>query len=244
MKKVIAVASGKGGVGKSTICCHLAKSFALKNKKTIIIETDAGLRGLDIFLNVKEIIYDLSDVLNKNCSIEDAIQKTPNFDNLYLLPAPFNFDFVLKDEDILNVCENLKKEFDYIIIDLKAGFKIAMEVKKTADIFLVVVTPDPVCVRDACFFSDFLEKDATKNFKVKLIINKIKKNFKKNSPFKTLDDIIDETKLQLIAAIPFSKDIEILTQNGNNLKKNSLPDKIFNAIAERLDEKNVKLLIC
>ena len=93
-------------------------------------------------------------------------------------------------------------------------------------------------------FSDFLEKDATKNFKVKLIINKIKKNFKKNSPFKTLDDIIDETKLQLIAAIPFSKDIEILTQNGNNLKKNSLPDKIFNAIAERLDEKNVKLLIC
>ena len=243
MKKIIAIASGKGGVGKSTICCHLGKALADKIEKTVLVETDAGLRGLDIFLNVEEIIYDLGDYIEKNCSLEETIHKTKYNDNLFLIPAPFNFNINLKYNQLENLCEELKKNFDNIIFDLKAGIEIALEIKDLVDLFLIVVTPDTVCVRDAALFTKFLKIGEKNTTKYRLIINKIKKNFKKSSPFKTLDDIIDETKLQLIGVLPFEKEVEIKTQLGKDLKFNTIPFKIFKAIANRTNNEYEKLII-
>lgn len=243
MKKIIAIASGKGGVGKSTICCHLGKALADKVEKTILIETDAGLRGLDIFLNVKDIVYDLGDFLEGNCSLKQAIQETDYNNNLFLLPAPFKFNISLNYENLKKICDELLKDFDNIILDLKAGIEIAIEVKKIVDLFLIVVTPDSVCVRDAAFFTKFLYSGLEEKPQIKLIINKLKKNFRKSSPFKTLDDIIDETKLQLIGVLPFEKEVEKKTQTGENLKFNTLPFKIFKAIANRVDNEYEKLIV-
>ena len=243
MKKIIAVASGKGGVGKSTICCHLGKALADRVEKTILIETDAGLRGLDIFLNVKDIVYDLGDYLEGNCSLKQAIQKTDYNDNLFLLPAPFNFNVNLKYENLKKICDEMLKDFDNIILDLKAGIEIAFEVKKIVNLFLIVVTPDSVCVRDATFFTKFLCDGLEERLKIRLIINKVKKNFRKSSPFKTLDDIIDETNLQLIGVLPFEKEIEKKTQMGENLKFNAISFKIFKAIANRVNNEYEKLIV-
>ena len=156
MSKIVAIASGKGGVGKSTICCHLGKALAERNEKTILVETDAGLRGLDIFLNVKEIIYDLGDVLSSSCDLEKAIHKT-QYENLFLLPAPLSFNVKIKFKDMLNLCKVLKQNFKNIILDLRAGIEIAVEVKEIVDLFLVVVTPNSVCVRDSSFLTNFLQ---------------------------------------------------------------------------------------
>ena len=242
MNKIIAVASGKGGVGKSTICCHLGKALAKRDEKTILVEIDFGLRGLDIFLNVKEIIYDLGDVLNGSCELEKAIHKTP-YENLFLLPAPLSFNVKIKFEDMLKICNILKQSFKNIVLDLKAGIEIAVEVKEIVDLFLVVVTPNSVCVRDSSFLTNFLQINELEKPKVRLIINKISRNFRKISPFQTLDDIIDETKIQLIGAIPYNKNIEKTTQFGSNFKKNSKPYKIFNAISKRVCNEHTKLII-
>ena len=243
MKKIVAVASGKGGVGKSTICCHLGKALANKVENTILVETDAGLRGLDIFLNIKDIIYDLGDFLQKNCSIHEIIYKTKYNDNLFLIPAPFNFNVNLKYNQLKNLCDELKENFDNIIFDLKAGIEIALEIKDIVDFFLIVVTPDAVCVRDAALFTKFLQTEEKNSTKYRLIINKIKKNFRKSSPFKTLDDIIDETKLQLIGAIPYEKEIEIKTQTGKDLKFNTVSFKVFKAVANRLNNEYAQLIV-
>ncbi len=240
--KIIAVASGKGGVGKSTICCHIGKAFANKNERTVLIETDVGLRGLDIFLNVKDIIYDLEDYFEDELKLEKIIYETPQ-NNLFLIPAPFNFDAKIKKENIVKLCEDLKKYFKNIIIDLKAGVEIALELKEIVNLFLIVVTPDAVSVRDASFFANFLEIENLQQTKIKLIINKINKSFNKNSNFKTLDDIIDETKIQLIGAIPFSEEIKNSTQCGLNLKQNKKPFKIFNAISNRINLEDEKLIL-
>lgn len=240
--KIIAVASGKGGVGKSTICCHIGKAFANKNERTVLIETDVGLRGLDIFLNVKDIIYDLEDYFEDELKLEKIIYETPQ-NNLFLIPAPFNFDAKIKKENIVKLCEDLKKYFKNIIIDLKAGIEIALELKEIVNLFLIVVTPDAVSVRDASFFANFLEIENLQQTKIKLIINKINKSFNKNSNFKTLDDIIDETKIQLIGAIPFSEEIKNSTQCGLNLKQNKKPFKIFNAISNRINLEDEKLIL-
>lgn len=242
MNNIIAVASGKGGVGKSTICCHIGKAFSNKNERTVLIETDVGLRGLDIFLNVKDIVYDLGDYIEGDLNLEKILYKTPH-NNLFLIPAPLNFNIKIKKEKIIKLCEELKKYFKNIIIDLKAGIEIALELKEIVNLFLIVVTPDAVSVRDASFFVNFLEIENLKKSNVKLIVNKINKNFNKNSNFKTLDDIIDETKIQLIGAIPFSEEIKSSIHYGLNLKQNKKPFKIFNAISNRINNQDEKLIL-
>ena len=239
---IIAVASGKGGVGKSTICCHIGKAFANKNERTVLIETDAGLRGLDIFLNVKEIVYDLGDYIENDINLEKILYKTPQ-NNLFLIPAPFSFNVKIKKERIIKLCEELKKYFKNIIIDLKAGIEIALKLKEIVNLFLIVVTPDIISVRDASIFTNSLEIENLQQTKIKLIINKINKSFNKNSYFKTLDDIIDETKIQLIGIIPFSREIENKTHCWLNLKQNKKPFKIFNAISSRINNENERLIL-
>lgn len=244
MKKIIALASAKGGVGKSTICCNLGKCFSNLGKKTLLVEMDVGLRGLDLYFNVKEIVYDLGDVLKKICSLKDSIISLKNHPNLFLIPAPFSFNLKITQNDLLDFFKSLKEfEFDYVLLDLKAGVDIAYLVKDFVDLFLVVVNPSLVCVRNSYFFNDFLQPEDEKKVKAKLIINKFKFNFKKQSTFKSLDDIIDETKLQLIGLIPDKKEIFKASQLGLNLKENKKPYKIFNAIAKRIEGIEQKLLI-
>ena len=179
MKKVIAVTCQKGGIGKSTICCHLGRAFAEQNKKTIVVETDICLKSLDIFFSVKDVVYDLSDILNKNCSLKDAILNVPNSKNLYFISSPLNHDINIYYKNILNLLINLKNEFDIIILDIKSQLIKNLNIKKLIDIFLLVTTPDEVCVRDCSFFATYLEKNLDKSQDIRLIIKKIKKNFKK-----------------------------------------------------------------
>ena len=243
MSKIIAVTSAKGGVGKSTICCNLGKAFSNLGKKTLLVELDIGLRGLDLYFNVKEIVYDLGDVLNGVCSLKNSIINLKNYNNLFLIPAPFNFNLKITKNSLMNFFSDLKEfKFDYVLLDLKAGVDIAYLVKEFVNLFLVVVNPSLVCIRNSYFFNNFLQLEKEKT-NAKLIINKFKFSFKKNSTFKTLDDIIDETKLQLIGLIPEKKEIFKSTQLGLNLKKNKKPFKIFNAIAKRIEGVEQKLLV-
>lgn len=241
MKSILAVASAKGGVGKSTICCHLGRCFAEKGEKTVIIETDFGLRVVDIFLDIKDIVYDLGDVIKNNCSVENATVKVN--DNLFVIPAPLNFDVKFNSENIARIYEYLKKNFDVIIIDVKAGADVALKIKDFVDIFLMVVTTDIVSVRDTAFLAEYIKNGGDNKYNFRLIINKIEKNFAKKSHFKNLDEIIDETNIRLIAAIPLNKDIKIFTQFGKKLKPGSLPKKIFLSLADRLNGKNSNIIL-
>ena len=103
MSKIIAIASSKGGVGKSTISNHLARTMADYGEKTILIETDSGLRGLDILLDMHNVIYDIYDVVKKKCKIEDAIQTSIYEKKLALLPAPINFQSKLEFSDLKSI---------------------------------------------------------------------------------------------------------------------------------------------
>ena len=206
-----------------------------------MVETDSGLRVLDIFLGVKDVVYDLGDVLKENCSLKEAILNVK--DNLFLLAAPFNFNTKLNSKTILKICNNLKELFDIVIIDVKTDPAFTFKIKSVVDFFLIVVNLDFVCVRDTAIFSNMLKNEIKGKPTLRLIVNKLKKNIKKTSPFNNLDDIIDETNLQLIGVLPFSKDIQHKTQHGKNLNPKSVLYKIFTAISNRIEGKNSDIII-
>ena len=174
MAKIIAVTSGKGGTGKSTVCAGLGYTLAKQGHRTLLIELDFGLRCLDIMFGMENSIeYDLGDVLSGKKKALEAITQVNMASNLNLLCAPKTLTSVSADQ-IIDICRSVKKYFEYIIIDTGAGINShVFDIVEQANLILVVSTPDPVCIRDASLMSDEFYNRGNKS--QRLIINKISK---------------------------------------------------------------------
>ncbi|MGL6015631.1 MAG: septum site-determining protein MinD, partial [Selenomonadaceae bacterium] len=152
MSEIIVITSGKGGVGKTTTTANLGVGLAIRGKKVVLIDTDTGLRNLDLLLGLENrIMYDLIDVTEGRVPYKKALVRHKKHDSLYLLPTS-----QIKDKTALNpaqlvaLCEELRQQFDYILIDCPAGieqgFKTAIA---AADCAIVVTMPEISAVRDA-----------------------------------------------------------------------------------------------
>ena len=88
MGEVIVITSGKGGVGKTTSTANIGTGLAMMGKKVVLIDTDIGLRNLDVIMGLENrIVYNLVDVVENNCRIKQALIKDKRYPNLYLLPS-------------------------------------------------------------------------------------------------------------------------------------------------------------
>ena len=152
MSQVIVVTSGKGGVGKTVFSANIGLGLAKLGNKVVLMDADIGLRNLDIALGLENrVVYDLVDVLNKECSLDTALLCEKHSENLFLLPASqMRERDSVTAEQLEDLCENLREEFDYIIVDcptgIDRGFKNAI---RCADRAIVVTTPDASAIRDA-----------------------------------------------------------------------------------------------
>ena len=152
MGEVIVVTSGKGGVGKTTTTANLGTGLSLLNKKVVLVDTDIGLRNLDVVLGLENrIVYNLVDVVEGNCKLAQALIKNKDNSNLYLIAAAQQRDKnAVNEEQMKKLTAELKEQFDYVIIDCPAGieqgFKNAIA---GADKAVVVTTPEVSAVRDA-----------------------------------------------------------------------------------------------
>ena len=243
MSKVIAVTSGKGGTGKSSICACLGYALAKKGHRTLIVELDIGLRCLDIMLGMKGTVpYDLGDVLNGNCDIYKATTVVKMANNLNFICAPSDPFATITAEQIKQITDEIRKYYEYIIIDTSAGInENVFDIVAQSDMILIVTTPDPICVRDAQMMSDEFYNRG--NQKQRLIINKVNKVMLSNKLVESLDDIIDTVGVQLIGVIPSDDSIGIATGKGMALEYNSLASLAFNAIAQRLKGDDVPMAI-
>lgn len=215
MGEVIVITSGKGGVGKTTTSANVGTALALLGKKVVLIDTDIGLRNLDVVLGLENrIVYDVVDVVEEKCRPNQAMIKDKRFDGLYLIPAAQTRDKnSVTPEQMKNLCEMLKKEFDYVIIDCPAGieqgFKNAIAGASRA---LVVTTPEVSAVRDADRIIGLLEANDIKD--IRLITNRLRIDMVKKGDMMNVDDIVDILAIKLIGVVPDDEDIITSTNRG------------------------------
>ncbi len=245
MSEVIVVTSGKGGVGKTTTTANLGAGLAALGKKVVLIDTDIGLRNLDILLGLEErIVYDLVDVVNGICKPKEALINDKRFDGLSLMPAAQTKDKDSVTEDQMKeLCERLKKDFDFIIIDCPAGveqgFKNAIA---GADKAFVVTNPEMPAVRDADRIIGLLEANEIDEHY--LIINRLRPDMIKRGDMMNVDDIIDILNIDLIGIVPDDESIIISANKGEPavLTPKSIAGQGYRNIAKRLTGENVRLM--
>lgn len=242
MSKIIAVTSGKGGTGKSTVCAGLGYTLAKQGHRTLLIELDFGLRCLDIMFGMDgKIEYDLGDVLSGKKKVLEAVAQIPMASNLSILCAPKKLTTVSADQ-IVEICRSIKKYFEYIIIDTGAGINSHIfDIVEQANLILVLSTPDPVCIRDASLMSDEFYNRGNKS--QRLIINKISKKIIGSELVSHLDEIIDKIGVQLIGVIPDDFKMTVATGKGNPIPTDSEALKALDAISKRLGGEYIPLTV-
>lgn len=203
MENVIVITSGKGGVGKTTTTANLGTGLAQAGKKVALIDTDIGLRNLDVVLGLENrIVYDLVDVVEGTCKLKQALIKDKRFEGLYLLPAAQTRNkMAVSPEQMKELVEELEKEFDYILIDCPAGiergFKNATAGAKSA---IVVTVPEVSSVRDADRIIGLLTAAGIDD--VRLLINRLRPDLVKKGDMLAIDDTLEILGVDLIGVIP------------------------------------------
>jgi flagellar biosynthesis protein FlhG len=150
--RVVAVTSGKGGVGKTFLSANLAAALVGRGRRVLVLDADLGLANLDVVLNLHPKIT-LHDVFTGKASLEEAI-----------LPAPGGFSVLLAGsglveysrltpevrEQLLRIIDTVAPRFDHIVLDTGAGISdVVLYAVSLADDVLVVATPEPTSMTDA-----------------------------------------------------------------------------------------------
>lgn len=144
MSEVIVITSGKGGVGKTTSTANIGMGLAQMDKRVVMIDTDIGLRNLDVILGLENrIIYNLVDVIEGTCRLKQALIRDKRYPNLFLLPSAQTRDkSSVSPEQMKKLVEQMKEDFDYIILDCPAGIEQGFQNACGADRALIVTTPE------------------------------------------------------------------------------------------------------
>jgi len=162
MGEVIVVTSGKGGVGKTTTTANIGAGLSRLDKKVVIIDTDLGLRNLDVVMGLENlIVYNLVDVIEGKCRMKQALIRDRRYENLYLLPSAQTKDkSAVSPGQIRKLTDELKEEFDYILVDCPAGIEQGFQnAIAGAERAFIVTTPEVSAIRDADRIIGLLEKN-------------------------------------------------------------------------------------
>ena len=150
--RVIVITSGKGGVGKTTTSANIGTALAKSGASVVLIDTDIGLRNLDLLLGLENrIVYTLVDVVEERCKLKQALVKDKRNPNLCLLAAAQTRDkSAVTQEQLKEICEELKENHDFVILDCPAGIEQGFQnAVAGASEAIVVTTPEVSAIRDA-----------------------------------------------------------------------------------------------
>lgn len=236
MGEVIVITSGKGGVGKTTTTANIGTGLAQLEKKVILIDTDIGLRNLDVVMGLENrIVYNLVDVIEGNCRLKQAIIRDRRYPNLYLIPSAQTKDkTAVNPEQMKKLTEALKEEFDYILLDCPAGIEQGfLNAIAGATRAIVVTTPEVSAIRDADRVIGLLESAEMES--IQLIINRIRIDMVRRGDMMSMEDVKEILAVGLLGIVPDDEEIVISTNRGEPLTGGDSPAGIaYSNICKRL----------
>ncbi|RAL26649.1 septum site-determining protein MinD [Thermoflavimicrobium daqui] len=246
MGESIVITSGKGGVGKSTTSANLGTALALTGKKVCLVDTDIGLRNLDVLMGLENrIIYDLVDVVEKTCRMEQALIKDKRCDHLYLLPAAQTKDKTsISSLQLRWLIAELKEKFDYVLIDCPAGIEMGFKnAVAGADQAIVVTTPENAAIRDADRVIGLLEKERIPS--PKLVINRLRTQLTKEGGMMDVDEVVSVLAIDLLGVVPDDEQVILAGHTGEPIVWDSRcpAGKAYRNIARRIQGEMVPLLV-
>ncbi len=204
MGTVLLIASGKGGVGKSTISSALAIALSRRDASVCIVDADIGLRSQDAILGVADsVVYDLMDVARKGCNIRQALIHLPGEEDVCLMASSqFARAKDLDAKDFTKIVQELRQTFGYVLIDCPAGLERNMRILTQCepDEAIAVATPDDVSVRDVRRLCMVLRERRVNT--PKLIVNRLDPLLISAGEMRSAQEISDELKLPLLGEIP------------------------------------------
>ncbi len=210
MGKVIVVASGKGGTGKTTVVANLGATLAMEGQRTLVVDMD-----LDLYLGLESnVVYDVSDVMNGVCRIKQALIKDKSFPGLYLMAAsPKRADGEITPLHMKVLCEKLRGQFDYIIVDGPAGIDDGLAVASAgADMAVVVVSPDYAAARDGEMVRLVLKEMGIE--RVGFVVNKLNMEMIRKGFAPDVSEIVRGFQRELLGVIQYDENISISTNLG------------------------------
>jgi len=243
--KVLTVTSGKGGVGKTTATANLGAALAAEGAKVVCVDADIGLRNLDVVLGLENrIVYDIVDIVEGRCRLRQALIRDKRLPDLFLIPAAQTRDkSAVSPSDMVRLCNDLREEHDWILIDspagIERGFRNAIA---PADVVLVVTNPEVSAVRDADRIIGLVE--AEEKGPAQLVINRIRPGMVRRGEMLSPEDVLELLAVELIGMIPEDENIVTSTNRGMPVSLNgkSRAGQAFRNIARRLNGETVPFM--
>ena len=233
MGKVWMIASGKGGVGKSTVSAALAVALARHHRRVCVIDADVGLRGIDLMLGMENrAVFDLFDVTKGESAMKDALVCHADYSQLFLLStSQVEKPDAMTQEQLSQALKVLKRQFDVVLIDCPAGIgSVVTDAGALADHCLIVVTPDDMAMRDAERAASVLFENT--QLSMHTVVNRVDKKLIADGLTMQPRQIADAIGVPLIGEIP--KSDYVYRALLSHKSASETPDKHLTQTIERL----------
>jgi septum site-determining protein MinD len=232
-------------VGKTTFSANVSAALAALGKKTIAVDTDVGLRNLDIIMGLENrIVFDLVDVVEGRCRLPKAFIRDKRMETLHLLPAAQTRDKSAVSPDAMEkICAELRQTFDFAIIDSPAGIERGFEnAIAGADEAVIVTTPHVSSIRDADRVIGLLE--AADKQRIRLVVNRLQPSMVRRGDMLDISDVLDILSIELLGVIPEDDYIVVSGNRGELAACNtgSQAGQAYKNIARRLLGEEVPLM--
>jgi flagellar biosynthesis protein FlhG len=222
--KTIAITSGKGGVGKSTITANLAYALALRGKRVLILDGDFGMANIDIMFGIKAS-GSLMDVLNEKKTIHELmVHLAPN---ISLIPGgsgivELNRLNAFERRSLLDIVSTLENSYDYMLIDTAPGLsENVLYLNAAAQLSAVIINPDPASLADSYGLIKVLHNEYKEN-KFSIICNQVKDEVEGLTLFNRFNEVVNRflfIGLDYWGALPSDPLFKKATQNQRLIMK-------------------------
>lgn len=235
--RVITITSGKGGVGKTTTTANLGVALGKLGYRVVVIDTDIGLRNLDVVMGLQNrIIYDIVDLVEGRCRLRQALIRDRQVEELYLLPAAQSRDkSAISPADMVRICDQLRDDCDFVLIDSPAGIELGFRnAIAAADEFVLVATPDASAVQDVDRVLGILENQGRSRYS--LIINRVRPELVRRQLMASPDQVLETLAIRLLGIVPEAEDVIISNGKGVPVAhdEHSLIGQAYRNIARRM----------